>query len=388
MINAKIPSLLWMIIFLTSLAAQCSPPQATPAPIDEEKILKVGVLGPFTGLSAATGEQDRNAIKMAFEQVDYKIGDYKIELVWVDSQSDPNEAANAYDKAVRLDGIQAGLWNWHSSVAVAVMEVTAEYKIPHFFVGSATELVNDKIQANPEKYGYWNFKMLPAPANYLTRSYVEAVESAIAAGLWNATKKRAAIYMEDTDYGHSLSFGLKRDLENAGWTIVAEQYFPPDQTEFNTVLNQFKEQDIDLIGITSTGVDSRIALVKQIDEVGLKSLIIAAGLGWTSNWYELTGSSSNYVLDHIPPWVTDEGKAFAEAYEARWNSYPSPTSAGMAYDAANFFIQVAQATLEQHGELNSQTLYKFGQEKIQSGQFTFSDGIVQPPIQIHPRNYA
>jgi branched-chain amino acid transport system substrate-binding protein len=125
-------------------------------------------------------------------------------------------------------------------------------------------------------------------------------------------------------------------------------------------------------------------LVKQIDEVGLKSLIIADGLGWTGNWYELTGSSSNYLLDRIPPWVTDEGKAFAREYEARWGVYPSPIGAGMAYDAANFFIRVAQATWEQYGELNSQTLYRFGQEKIQTGEFTFTDGIVQPRYKYTP----
>jgi len=384
MIKSKMPSLLWMMILLTTLTTQCGTPQATQAPVAEGKVLKVGVLSPFTGPSATVGEQAKNAVTMAFEKIDYKIGGYKIELVWIDSQSDPNEAANAYDKAVRQDGIQAGFWNWHSSVAVAVMEVTAEYKIPHFFSAGATELVNDKLQTNPERYSYWNFKMLPAPSNYWTFNYVVAIEAAITNGLWNPEEKRAAIYMEDTDYGHSLSFGLKRDLESAGWTIVDEQYFPQDQTEFHAVLNQFKGEDVDLLAVSSTGIDSMIALVKQIDEVGLKSLIIADGLGWTGDWYELTGSSSNYVLDRIPDWVTDEGKAFTREYEARWGVYPSPSAAGKAYDAANFFIRVGQATLEQYGELNSQTLYRFGQEKIQTGEFTFTDGIVQPNYKYTP----
>lgn len=382
--KSKMQPLLWMMILLTTLTTQCDTPQATQAPVAEEKVLKVGVLSPFTGPSIMIGEQAKNAVTMAFEQIDYRIGDYKIELVWIDSQSDPNEAANAYDKAVRQDGIQAGFWNFHSSVAVAVMEVTAEYKIPHFFTGGVTELVNDKVQANPEKYSYWNFKMLPAPGQYRAVNYVTAIEGAIADGLWDPEEKRAAIYMEDTDYGHSLGSGLKRALESAGWTVAAEQYFPPDQTEFHAMLNQFKREDVGLLAVTSTGIDSRIALVKQIDEIGLKSLIICDGLGWTGDWYELAGSSSNYVLDRIPDWVTDEGKAFAREYEARWGVYPSPIGAGAAYDAANFFIRVAQATYEQYGELNSQTLYRFGQEKIQTGEFTFTGGVFQPGYKYTP----
>jgi ABC-type branched-subunit amino acid transport system substrate-binding protein len=77
-------------------------------PVIEEKVLKVGVLSPFTGPSIMIGEQAKNAVTMAFEKIDYRIGAYEIELVWIDSQSDPNEAANAYDKAVRQDGIEAG----------------------------------------------------------------------------------------------------------------------------------------------------------------------------------------------------------------------------------------------------------------------------------------
>jgi branched-chain amino acid transport system substrate-binding protein len=58
--------------------------------------------------------------------------------------------------------------------------------------------------------------------------------------------------------------------------------------------------------------------------------------------------------------------------------------AGAAYDAANFFIRVAQATFEQDGELNSQTLYRFGQEKIQTGEFTFTGGVFQSGYKYTP----
>jgi branched-chain amino acid transport system substrate-binding protein len=55
---------------------------------------------------------------------------------------------------------------------------------------------------------------------------------------------------------------------------------------------------------------------------------------------------------------------------------PSPSSAGLAYDATNFFIQIARATYEQYGVLDKETLYKFGQEEVQTGQFTYTDGLV------------
>ena len=48
------------------------------------------------------------------------------------------------------------------------------------------------------------------------------------------------------------------------------------------------------------------------------------------------------------------------------------------------FIQAAQATLEQYGELTSQTLYTFSQEQIQTGAFTFAEGVFQPEYRYTP----
>src|SRR5437867_5388282 len=113
-----------------------------------EKILRLGVLGPFTGPAARTGEEFRGAAELAFEAVDYRIGDYKVELTWIDEQSDPQKASSAYEEAIMRKGIETAIFNWHSTVAVTVMEMAAKYRIPHFIGMGATEVVNDKYALN------------------------------------------------------------------------------------------------------------------------------------------------------------------------------------------------------------------------------------------------
>ncbi len=117
--------------------------------VEEGTVFKVGFLGPYSGPSAQTGKQFKGGAEIALEAVDYQIGPYTIEPVWIDSQSDPAKASQAYEQAVVQDGIQAGALNWHSSVAVAVMEVTANYKIPHIFGFGATEVVNETFASDP-----------------------------------------------------------------------------------------------------------------------------------------------------------------------------------------------------------------------------------------------
>ena len=62
------------------------------APQMEGKTFTLGVLGPFSGPSARTGEEFKGSVNMAFDAVNWKIGDYAIKVVWIDSQSDPAKA--------------------------------------------------------------------------------------------------------------------------------------------------------------------------------------------------------------------------------------------------------------------------------------------------------
>ncbi|MBU2629547.1 MAG: ABC transporter substrate-binding protein, partial [Proteobacteria bacterium] len=255
--------------------------------------LKVGVLGPFTGPSAQTGKEFKASVEMAMDTIDYTVGDYKIEVVWVDSQSDPAKASGAYAEAVEGKGIQAGVLNWHSSVAIAVMDVAAQYKVPHMFGFGASEVVNKKWQADPEKYSYWGGKGWPVPAK-LEKNYITALNKAIEAGTFKPKKKLAAIYGEDTDWGRSAGGSYKKALLESGWEIHSEEYFPATQTDFYPLLSKYKKDGVAVVAGTSTSPSAISAFVKQSTEVGLKSVIVASGLGWIGDWYKMTGPASNY----------------------------------------------------------------------------------------------
>jgi branched-chain amino acid transport system substrate-binding protein len=387
----KLFPVLSLLIIAALVLSGCASQPATQAPGGEEpsveepsseepmaeKTFTIGVLGPFTGPSARTGDEFRISSEMALEAIDYKIGDYKLNVVWIDSQSDPEKATRAYEEAIVQDGVQAGVLNWHSSVAVAVMEVTAKHKVPHFFGFGATEVVNEKFDSDPAKYGYWTSKGWPTPVK-LTVNYVEALEDAIARGVWTPEAKTVAIYGEDTDWGRSFGEGIAGQLEDVGWEVVDRQYFPIEQTEFYATLNKFKDEGVALIAGTSTAPPSISAFIKQAQEVGLDSMIIADGLGWVGEWYDLTGDASNYVLDQIPGFATQAAKDFAVAFEERSGLQPSPSSGGLSYDGMNFFIKVLQTAYLDFGELTSETVYQTVQDKVWTGElvFTADDGAI------------
>ena len=383
----KVTVITFTVLALLLAAVACGPapvePIAASAPEATDGVFRLGVLGPFTGPSESTGREYQGAVKMAFEAVDWHIGEYEIELVWIDSQSDPEAAVEAYERAVLEDGIQAAILNWHSSVAVEAMDVAANYQIPHIFPYGATEAVNAKFHSDPERYGYWMNKGWPEPAK-LTVSYVEAVEDAVERGLWQPKTKTVAICGENTHWGRSFGAAIRAQLEESGWTTLSEEYFPLDEAQFHSLLNRLKAEEVALVAVTTTSMPSFAAFINQADEVGLDSLLIADGLGWAGDWYALTGDSSSYVIDQIPGWATEEGQAFADAFEQRWGVPPSPSAAGLAYDGAGMFIQVAQYALAKYGTLSSETVYGWAADNLQTGKWAYTDGIVMEAYRYTP----
>jgi branched-chain amino acid transport system substrate-binding protein len=353
------------------------PGGATPGPSSEAatETINIGIGGPFTGTSALTGTEMKNAAQMAFDAINWQVGKYKISPVYVDDQADPAKGTAALEQAIVGQHLVAGLLNWNSSVSVAEMELTAKYKIPWFFGMGAAGTVNQKFKADQTKYGYWTSKGWPDPVK-LTTAYVGAINDAIAAGTYTPASKVVAIYGEDTDWGRSFGAGLKNDFTSSGWTIASEDYFPLTQTDFSALMAKYASDNIPVIAGTSTAAASISAFIKAYGESGLKSLVVADGLGWFGDWYKMTGSASDYVLDSVPGFSTDKAKQFAADYKAKFGNDPSAAAAGLTYDWTNFFIKLLQATLADQGSLTSETIYKEAQDKLWTGQLTYTDGII------------
>jgi len=389
----KFSTIVVITLVLGLLATACgaaptpAPAAATPTPVPlastaAPRVLKVGVLGPFTGPNARVGEEFQGSVTMAFEAIDWTIGDYTIELVWIDSESDSEKATLAYEAAILRDKIDVGILNWQTWVAAPCMDVVAKHHIPHFFGFGAGDIINEKYHSDPEKYSYWLGKTWPTPGK-LSEAYIVALEEAIAEGLWEPGEKTVALCSEDTDWGRSYSEALKANFEEAGWNVVSSEVFPFGETEFYPLLNK-------IVGLKPAVVAGSMnrpeAFVKQAREIKLNSLLIIDGLGWVGEWYELTGEASDYVIDQIPQWTTDEAKAFKDEFEERQGFPVSPSAGGLAYDATNFFIEIAKATYEEYGELSRETLYEFGREKLITGEFTYTDGILMEELKFTPES--
>ncbi|MCF8069914.1 MAG: ABC transporter substrate-binding protein [Desulfobacterales bacterium] len=336
-----------------------------------EKIFKLGVLAPLTGPAAKSGNEMKDAATMAIDEMGGKVGDYTIELVYIDDQSDPSKGTSAYAEAIERKGVQAGILNWNTAVTVAIQPMLAKYKVPHFFCMGAGIAGNEKWASMPPEDRYLIMKGWPIPQK-LVVGYVDLLDYAEEKGIFKPEKKIAALWGEDTDWGRSLVGGLAKGLKENGWEISTEEYFDLKKTDFYPYINKCKQAGVSLMAGSSTGAASVSAIIKQAGEVGYKGLIIADGLGWVGDWYKLTGRISDGVLDMQPQLSTPNQKAWVKRFKDRFGYNPSPSAAGQSYDYALFFTKIAERAIEKYGELNSETVTKIGREEVAEGKLTFS----------------
>src|SRR5437588_91978 len=69
-------------------------------PVAGAESIRVGYLGPLTGIFAAAGKDMLDGLKMAFEQMNYEVAGRKIELIEEDDEGNPATAQAKYRKLV------------------------------------------------------------------------------------------------------------------------------------------------------------------------------------------------------------------------------------------------------------------------------------------------
>jgi branched-chain amino acid transport system substrate-binding protein len=353
-------------------ASQAAASEAAPASAAAGGTVNIGFEGPFTGDAAAAGQELRNAMNMAMDAANWTVGSYKINPIWIDDATDPAKGAAAYEQAVVSQNIQAVLGGWNSSVAVAEMDVAAKYKMPSFFSCGAANTVTDKWRSDPAKYGYWVAKCWPDPS-VLVVPYVEWLNKAAGDGTIKA--KTAAIWGEDTDWGRSFAKSAADQLAATGWTVTSQDIFPLTTTDFTALASKWNSSGAAVLMGTTTSGSINAAMLKAVADSGNKAVMISDGLAQNADWYKTIGSASDYTLDSAPFWRKGSDKWVAD-YTAKFGHEPSSQSAGLAYDYTNFFLKILAATIADQGSLTSATIYKEAQDKVQTGQLAYTDGVV------------
>ena len=172
--------------------------------------IKLGVMVPLSGPSAATGQEMRNAYLLAAEEINAQgLLGTKVELVIEDSK-DPTAAVAALEKLVNREKVNILMGEVSSTVGYALAEPAKKYQPVMAWTGAASSKVESAFAGTDWFFHYhpWEYHNVKALVDFLKFAGV----------------KKVAVAYEDGLFGKS-SADIMKGMIPAGMEIVASEPF-------------------------------------------------------------------------------------------------------------------------------------------------------------------
>jgi branched-chain amino acid transport system substrate-binding protein len=320
----KVLALLLCLCLAAGLMTACG----TKATSGGGKVIKIGVFEPITGENGGGGFQEVLGMRYAnkvYPTVDINGDTYKIELVEVDNKSDKTEAVSASQSLI-TSGVKVVLGSYGSGVSIAAGEIFAEAKVPA--IGASC--TNPQVTLGNDYY----FRVC----------FLDPFQGTVMANYaYQANAKTAAVITQlGDDYSSGLgSYFVEAFKKLAGDTsIVCEEQFQTNQTDFKAILTNVKAANPDVIFAPSS-IATAPLIIKQARELGITSQIMAGDTWENSTIIENAGEYAEGIVlstffDEAEP-ANKEASSFVTGFKEylkeKKQSDIIPAVSALGYDA-------------------------------------------------------
>jgi branched-chain amino acid transport system substrate-binding protein len=248
-----------------ALAALAVSAAALPAAADD---LKIGFSMAETGPLAGSGKSALLAMTIWAEDINAKGGilGRQVKLVHYDDQSSPANVPAIYAKLLDIDKVDLIASGYATPIIASAMPIAMQ----HDMVLMGLFGLANNVKFKYDKY----FSIFPAgqkPALAILQPFFD-----VAMTMNPKPKTVAAIYPE-IEFGHAIMNGVRAAAAAADLQIVYDQGFPPSMTDLTTLVRQVQASNPDIVAI-GTQPGQSIAIVRAINEVGLKAMIVGGGM--------------------------------------------------------------------------------------------------------------
>jgi branched-chain amino acid transport system substrate-binding protein len=242
-----------MVLTLVLLVTRPSPAAET---------IRIGYLGPLTGIFAQAGKDMLDGLKLSLEQVNYQAGGRKIELLEEDTEGNSATAIAKYRKLVDHDKIHVLTGILLVNVGNSLVPLIERDQLPTLFLTTPDDLTKRKI------------------AKWILRSNFSASQIMHPLGDYAAKTlkyRRVAAIAMDNGFGHEEIGGFQRVFEDGGGKVVQKLWVPLNALDFAPYLSQV-QQDVDAVCAVFVAGQA-VRFVKQYGESGLKGKAPLIGTG-------------------------------------------------------------------------------------------------------------
>lgn len=300
--------------------------------VDSDQI-PVGILHSLSGTMAMSESSVRDSELLAIEEINEAGGVLGKELVPVveDGASDWPTFAERASKLLQQDDVPVIFGGWTSASRKAMLPVVENNNGLLFY-----PVQYEGMESSPNI-----FYAGAAPNQQIT----PAIE-------WLMENKGDDIFLLGSDYvfPRIANQAVISQVDDAGGTIVNEQYTPLGHTDYNTIISRIKEEEPDVIFNTLNG-DSNVAFFKQLYDAGITSEDIPV-LSVSVAEEEIQGIGADVLEGHYASWNyyqstdTPENEEFVESFK---DKYGESRVTGDPIEAGYFMVHLWAKAVEKAG---------------------------------------
>lgn len=315
---------------------------------ESSNVIKIGANLELSGSVASYGSSIKDGAQLAIDEINEAggIDGKQIEFVPVDNKSESAEATNAAIKLATQDKVTAMIAPATSGNVIATAQIANQYKIPTVTASGTAPNVTENEDGSINDYVF-------------RTCFIDPFQGIVAANFATneLSAKNVAIYADNaSDYAKGLAKSFKEQIEENGGTVVSEEAYVADDTDFKSTLTRIKSKNPDFIFIP--GYYEEVGLiVKQARELGIEAPLMGAD-GWDSpTLVELAGAealNNTFITNHYSSQDPEETiQGFVEAFKAKYGESPNAFHA-LGYDTV-YFIKDA---IERAGSTDGEAIQK------------------------------
>ena len=274
--------------------------------------IKIGVFEPTTGENGGGGMQEVLGIRYAntvVPTVDINGTTYNIELVEVDNQSDKTAAVTAAQSLIS-SGVVGVLGSYGSGVSIAAGQTFAEAGVPAI----GCSCTNPQVTLGNDFYFRTCF-LDPFQGTVMASYAAEEM----------GYKTAAIISQNGDDYSTGIAAYFKQAFESLGGTIVADETYQTNESDFNAILTTVKASNAECVFIPCS-IATATLILPQAQAVGLDAHILGSDTWENESIVMAAGSAAEGVVfstffdenDESTPMAKD----FVNGFKAYLNEDP------------------------------------------------------------------
>lgn len=295
--------------------------------------IKIGEVGSMTGSEATFGESTHAGIMLAVKEVNAAGGIHgrPVEILTLDDQGRPEEAAQATTKLITVSKVMAILGEVASTRSLAMAPIAQKHKVPMITPSST----NPQVTA----VGDYVFRVCfidPFQGEVMSKFVLSRPE----------LKKKTVAILQDvkSDYSKGLAEYFKRHFTANGGKILIEQTYTGNDIDFKAQLTSIRDLKPEAPeAVFVPGYYTEVGLIaRQARQLRLKSILLG-GDGWDSP--SLTEVAQDAIVGSFfsNHYSTESGssvvKDFIDRYKAANKGKVPDGLAAMGYDAAKVLFE-------------------------------------------------